>query len=432
MPIAPRLDKLACVLDRPPREKEWQSWLWVGLWAVVIFATVPLARGIRDFVNRTWGREMFTYLTLAALVAAGGATFRVLARRRTGLTSYVWLAVVSVIFVGYTFHLREAPEEATHFVQYGLLGVLAYRALSHRLRDFGIYLGAAMIGAVVGILDEAIQWVTPRRFWGLRDIWIDFLGAALVQVGIAGGLRPKIIAGALQPGSIRLLCRLGAVLLVVLGATLLNSPRQIGWYTERVDWLGFLRHNESVMVEYGYRYLDPETGPFRSRFSPEELARLDSQRGRKVARIVDRFRDHSTYGEFLETYTPVTDPFVHEARVHLFRRDRHLEWAQDPQRDQWQHRVHLTVAFRENRILEKYFPTTLSHSSYVLAPERIAVLRENLLPEDELPDYEVESTVSRHLITAIGQHQLVALICAAIVGLALVDRRYGRPGEGRG
>ena len=36
------------------------------------------------------------------------------------------------------------PEEAVHFIQYGALGVLLFRAFSHRMRDPMIYLAAAL------------------------------------------------------------------------------------------------------------------------------------------------------------------------------------------------------------------------------------------------------------------------------------------------
>ena len=62
-------------------------------------------------------------------------------------------------------------------------------------------------------------------------------------------------------------------------------------------------------------------GVFFSRFTREELRSLDGARADEAARRLDEFRDPARYAEFLRTWTPVSDPFVHEARVHLFRRD---------------------------------------------------------------------------------------------------------------
>ncbi len=412
------------MFDEAPRGREWISWLLVGLWSVAIFAAIPIARTIRDAVSEQWGRETFAYLTLSVVVVAGGLAIRWLVRRRRSPASYVWLATVGVTFFGYTYYLRHAPEEALHFVQYGVLGVLVYRALSHRVRDWTVYLTATVIGGCVGVLDELIQWVVPGRYWGLHDIWINILGAALPQLGIAKGLRPAIISGPARTMGILWLCRTGLAFVLLLGITLLNTPQRIAWYADRIPGLAFLKTNESVMLEYGYRFVDPEAGVFTSRLSGAELRRADHERGAAVARILDRFRDHSRYREFLQTYTPVSDPFVHEARVHLFRRDRHLEWAEGAEGALYEPRFHLAVAFRENRILEKYFPNTLRHSSYVLEPRTVDLLRQNALPDRELPGREAVSRVGYRLVTRLSEEQLVALLGLTALALGWLHLRH--------
>ena len=37
-----------------------------------------------------------------------------------------------------------------------------------------------------------VSW-TPDRYWDLRDIWINFFGATLVQLAIAKGLKPQFV-----------------------------------------------------------------------------------------------------------------------------------------------------------------------------------------------------------------------------------------------
>jgi hypothetical protein len=105
------------------------------------------------------------------------------------------------------------------------------------------------------------------------------------------------------------------VAIVLLALCLLTTPARIHWYASRIPGLDFLITNESVMFEYGYLYRDAETGAFRSRLDPAALRASDTSRGAEAARILDAYPD-ARYREFLRTYTPVSDPFVHEARVH--------------------------------------------------------------------------------------------------------------------
>jgi hypothetical protein len=408
------------MFDRPP-SREWLSWLLVATWSLVIFATIPLARTIQRAVRETVGEEAFLYVVLVAIVVTFLATFRHL--RGLGRISPVrgaWLLGVAAVYAGYAFTLRRAPVEALHFLQYGVLGVLAFRALTHRMRDPGIYLAAALIGGIVGIIDEAIQWLTPRRVWDLRDIWFNFFAASLIQVAIAAGIRPSLIAGTLAPRSIRLICRMAALATLLLTASLLNTPPRIAWYAERIPALGFLLERSDVMLEYGYLYEAPEIGRFRSRLSPAELERLDAQRGAEAGRILSGSSDDD-YQSFLERYTPINDPFLHEARIHLFRRDRYLITAERHREDEKWYRKDLTVGYRENRILERYFPETLRQSGRNLAPERRAYLA-----EQQYAKKSYESKVSQHLLTRIGERHVVVVAAATLLALLGIHGAAGR------
>lgn len=420
------------MLERPPQEKEWVSWTAAVLWSLLIFALVPVARAIQTFVAEVSGPEIYTFAVIA-MVVLGAAAMAVYQVRRTRIerAGLLWLLLVAAVYVLYTIFLRGAKIEAVHFILYGVLGLLLYRALTHRVRHLGIYFAAAILGAIVGTLDEALQWVTPKRSWSLQDIWIDFVGAALMQVAIAMGLRPTIISRRLSAASIRLVSRLAAVALLLLGVSALNTPPRIAWYSSQIPVLAFLQTNESVMLEYGYRYEDPETGVFRSRLRLEDLRRADHERAEEGGRILAQYKDRERYGEFLELYTPVSDPFLHEARVHLFRRDRFLERAEGigeteadtraPPEHEDEFQEQMTVAYRENQILERYFTGVLRESGLAWSAETLARVQAEVLP-----DYEYDSWVSRKVITGISEGQVLLLFVAAIVGVLAIGWIYGR------
>jgi hypothetical protein len=60
------------------------------------------------------------------------------------------------------------------------------------------------------------------------------------------------------------------------------------------------------------------------------------------------------------------------------------------------------VGYRENRILEEYFPNTLRHSGRALSAERV-----RLLTEKQFPEQPYESRVSEDLVTRIGERHVV-------------------------
>ena len=410
------------MLNNPPKEKESASWLYVILCSLVIFVTIPLARSMQKFVREHWGKEIFSYIVFAVVLLAVVVSLIYLRRLRVASRSrYIWLAVISTIFIGYTVRLSKSPEEALHFVEYGVLGLLIYRALTHKVRDKSIYFIAAVIGAIVGMMDEAIQWATPKRYWCLDDIWLNFFAVTLIQVAIAKGLSPSIISERVAPRNIRCLSILTAAAILFLGASLLNTPARVAWYTERIPALKFLIENESMMFEYGHYYEDPEIGHFRSRLSPNELKRTDEERAIEAAAILNQYRNDSTYSDFLEKYTPVNHPFLHEARVHLFRRDRYIQEAEAEKGNEEIYQDRIMVAYRENLIMEKYFKNTFKRSNFVLPPEQLAYLEENHLPE-----LHYGSAVSWQLVTKINEVQIMVGLFVVLLGIGIAYRYYGR------
>ncbi len=375
-----------------------------------------------------WGRELFTYVVIVTTVMAFvSAVIYVRCCLPASRSSYFWLTLPAAIFLGYTVELgRKAPEEAIHFILYGLLGILVYRALTHRLHDVTVYFAAALIGGIIGIMDEFIQWLIPQRYWGLRDVWLNFFSAGLVQIAIAKGLKPTFISNHPNRENLRFLCRLVLMALILIGASFLTTPKGISWVAERVSLFEFLKEIDDVMTEYGYLYEDSEIGRFRSRFSPAELKRIDAERATDAAKILDHFQDPSSYPLFLNTYTLIKDPFVHEIRVHLFRRDAYYETALKYQDDSKAYAEHLTVAFRENQIVEKYFGNTLANSAYIWSADELSIARSHLLE-----GVAYDSSVSRNLITRISKGQVACIFFVLIFGVALVCRHIGKGAKTR-
>jgi hypothetical protein len=421
--------KTYAMLREPPRERERTSWLMVGLWSLLVFATIPVANTIQERIDREVGGGFFLALVLGSIALGVLAASRAIARigPPTNVVGSLWLLAIGGVFAAYTWSLRENPEEAVHFVEYGVLGVLLYRAFVHRVRDPSVYVNAALTAAIVGTVDEAIQWLTPGRTWALRDVWLNFSGAALTVAALAIGIRPPVVAERTGRTSVRRLVTITAALAGVVTLSLLNTPPRIAWYSAKIPGLACARNATGVMLEYGHRYDDPATGVFRSRFAPSELAALDAARGAEAGAILAAYATDDRYEAFLARYTPVTDPFVHEARVHLFRRDRILALADDRPGDPEWYRWHVSTAHRENAILERWFPRTLAAAGATLPSD----VRDRLA-RDQDPAFALPSRVSADLVTAASEAQVIGGMVTLLgaLGLAWWSARDGTAGHG--
>jgi hypothetical protein len=401
------------MLDHPPKERAALSWGYVVLWSALTFVTIPFVRYGVTFVKQRWGSEVFTYVVAACvLLAAVSALYAT--RRRWSLSSFVWLFGIAGLVIYLTFGLADGnPEEAIHYVQYGVLSLLLFRAFSHRVRDYSIYLAAAIVGTLVGMMDETLQWLVPGRYFDLRDIVLNMKAVVLVQIGIAAGVRPRMISGWPDLVSVRRLCYLSAVMLGYLGLCLQNTPDRIAWYASNVPGLGGIDPDRSIMVEYGYLHGDAANGFFRSRLKVEDLRRASMERADEGRRILDQYRERERYQEFLALYSPLADPFLHEARVHLVRRDSHMRRASNTEQRDRQARYFAT-AYWENRILQDYFGGVIRGSSYEWSAQNEADVK---AAADLSKPYH--SAVSKHLIVRFSPMQM-ALLFAGAVGAFLL------------
>jgi len=351
------------------KKKKFWAWLWVALCAMAIFLIVPLARTIQSFVSTYSGRSLFGYTVLVAVGAAFLVVIYVLIFR-LGIRSFsrlFWLSAVAALYVYFTLKLWRTPEEAVHFLEYGLLSFFLLRALSLSVRDKTIYARTFLIASLVGIFDEILQWIVPGRFWDFRDAGLNALAAGLFQVALIKGVKPSFISDKIQPKSLRRVSVFLAANLILLGLCASNTPRRVASYASRFPFLSFLL-KEEPMHEFSKKHTDWEIGAFYSRLSLEELVKQDRERSDHHGEILREWKDKD-YNLFLSHYSPLLHPFVYEMRVHVFRRDSKEEEARRAKNKKAEQES-LFIAFKENLILEKYFGQTLKKSSYAWDEEK--------------------------------------------------------------
>ena len=402
-------------MENAPRYKEDEatSWLWAGCWLLFIYVTIPLARPIQEFVRDHGGKSLFLIATFAAFAVA--AVFLIRSAWRGALScrpaGMVVLGAILGLFCSMTWGLRANPEESLHFVQYGVLSILLFRALHHRVRDPSIYIAAAMLGSMFGILDELIQWMVPRRFFDYRDIGINVTAVLLVQLAIAMGIRPSTVRWPCSRFGARIAFAAAGMNVVLLLFCVSNTDSFKAWYSGFVPAAAKI---DEVTATYGFRISDPDIGVFYSQLRPDELRRQDRERATEVAAILDEYKPERRYERILRAYPAYVDPFLVEARVHLFRRDRHGSLAIKKAGDPAAALEHVRVAYRENQILRAYFPETLARSSYAWEPhiEQVIV---SMIGDPPLYD----SPVSRYVITRFTKPQLVSVLVTLFVLLGV-------------
>jgi hypothetical protein len=201
--------------------------------------------------------------------------------------------------------------EAFHFVEYGALTFLFYRAW-HARGDGSSLALPALAGLLVAACDEWFQWFVPGRVGELRDLAID---AAAVMCGLlfSIGLRPPI----------RVTLALGA-----------GSPMRIGSLAA-VAVLTLALFFQTAFL--GYEVTDPAVGTFRSRYTAEQL-------GEASRRRAAQWRDRAPLEQGLVSRE---DQYLSEGLWHVARRNDAATTGD------------MRGAWQENLILETFYAPVL-------------------------------------------------------------------------
>lgn len=411
------------MFQRPPRESERLTWTFFAVWAALIFTAVPIAPKLLAWLGERMPLVALIYGTIAVIFVATLIAVIYIYRQLNGrFGQLLWLMLTLGLYVYFCIHETNTPQEALHFLEYGFLGLLGFRALSHRIRDVSVYPMAVILVALVGTTDEIIQWMTPGRYWDFHDIRFDALSAALAQVVLAKGMRPPFIAWRVPASSVRILCRLALGLVLLFGFCIWNTPPRVVAYASRIPFLSFLLRNETIMNEFGYRHTDREIGTFYSRFSTEDLRRFDRERGEEVGRrVAEAMAGPDGLQSVLYLETAGRDPFLYEFASHIEQRNHYSGASWKYAGDDKRFRYHQTVAYRENQILETYFGHSLTNSGATVSAGENERWKSNLQTEKPY-----RSRVSSHLVTKFRSHEALTILLASGAFFVILHVVWGR------
>jgi len=162
-------------------------WLAFALFVGLIYATLGIAPSVgRALLATTIGAWSFGH-GLPTLLGGGGALLGWrLFRRAAPPRAYVMLGVAIVGYAGGLLWLRTQRLERIHLPEYGVVTWLGWRALVPMLGDRPLaYSVAALLATAVGWGEEILQGFVPGRFYDLRDVGANALGAVLGAVTLA-------------------------------------------------------------------------------------------------------------------------------------------------------------------------------------------------------------------------------------------------------
>ena len=178
--------KLGSRVPKLPAGDTGKPWRYLLLvYILFIYITLPYIPIIWKHFKETIGiwADLSGYLALLVTVTASivymraGIKFsgKVQARRWVGLAGYA--LVSSTILLSLDIY----PAERLHLAEYGILALVAVKAMRGRGRSEGrIYILAVLVCFAAGLLDEIIQGFITSRDFQLTDILLNFASSLMM------------------------------------------------------------------------------------------------------------------------------------------------------------------------------------------------------------------------------------------------------------
>jgi len=295
------------------------SFLVAIIASAVIVLGSPFMGQLQRFLRQSLSTRNYVLLFgVGVLAAVGAAILIAFLRIRERRAPRFALLVAGLVF-GSTYMWWTATPyaevnavERVHFVEYGLIAFLFYRAW-RQAGDASIVILPLLAGFTVGTFDEWLQWFIPFRVGEAHDVFINLAALVCGLLFAVALLPPDRFRAGLQPASWR---RLGVTLAIV--------------------WLIFAGFVSQVHL--GRMVNAADAVRFRSHYSGEELTALQAQRAVRW-----------------QTKPPIgikrlsrEDQYLDEGLWHVRRRNN----------------AEVDEAWHENLILERFFTPVLDLPTY--------------------------------------------------------------------
>jgi len=268
----------------------------------------------------TFSRLIEGALAVAAVAAVGVALARIRARRALRFGALAAALAMAWAYSAATGSADPAIRavERVHFVEFGIIAWLFLRVWRDR-PDASAIVAPALAALIAGIGDEAFQWFLPARVGELADVALNAVAIACGLLAGAAITPPANPGGRWTGASSRLVSRLLALAILALA--------------------GFVH-----LVHLGHRLDLPGAATFETRYTAAELdaaarARADAWRHDPPLVRPPRFSRE--------------DQYMTEGLQHV--QARNEAWGRGDALGAW----------RENRILERFFAPVLDTPSYV-------------------------------------------------------------------
>ncbi len=159
--------------------REQTAWIVFGLYTLLLYSTLSLAFDLYVSVYQHLGRStVSSSMNFAFVLVALAILLWVIPAYRPTAGGYAILILIALV-VALCLWALAVPAKRFHFFEYAPLALFAFDALRFRLDGWRLSFATIALIGLVGLGDELIQAILPRRHFGYVDLGINLTAGIL-------------------------------------------------------------------------------------------------------------------------------------------------------------------------------------------------------------------------------------------------------------
>ena len=159
----------------------------VILWSLVAAYTVtlPYAIFVYDTIVRHCSSDVAGKIPILIIILFGVAYIFLCFLTKKGIR-FLGFIVPCAVLVYIVIFFESNPNKYIHIPEYVLMTWFVFEALSIDYKGKGIFVLVFICSFMLGIVDELEQGIHPDRFYGWRDMWINFASTIIGVLTLIG------------------------------------------------------------------------------------------------------------------------------------------------------------------------------------------------------------------------------------------------------
>lgn len=170
--------------------RKTRDWAIVSFYILLIYVSLPVMPKLWGNFARYAG-NFADYVAAFILGLIGLFIIFYLISKRKDIRNFIWLLILASAYAWGLKRLKLSIERV-HFIEYGVLSLFVFRALSHNIRGKSLYLCSGIVVFCLGFLDEGIQYLLPNRVYEIKDVMVNGISGVLALLLIGLCFQPKL------------------------------------------------------------------------------------------------------------------------------------------------------------------------------------------------------------------------------------------------